>query len=142
MNTQATKITPIPLVNSAPINDDDRQDLAAFTGQPISSQEWATIRQCLRCLTQGKCIDSGDGSDDKPFIRLCTAEELKARGGILNGRGAVRMVAAEWKNADGRISVVTAARLRTFTPAGLTSHREWDQWWSDQEKAKADRRAE
>lgn len=138
--TASATATPLAAAPT-PITDEERRDLEAFTGQAISLAEWSAIRQCLRCLTQGKCIDSGDGPDDKPFVRGCTAEELAARGGAMSGREAVRRVAGAWRQADGKISLVEIARQLVFSPAGLKSRAEWDTHWTDVEKARAARAA-
>lgn len=137
MNTQATKATPVPLASASPVGEEERADLELMLGVKITD-DWPAIRQCLRCITQGRVIDAGEGEDDKPFVRDLTAEELAMRP-RLSGRAAVRSLVSYAKLMS--MPALEAARMLAFTAEANQSRREWDAWWAKVEADRAERRA-
>jgi len=156
MKTHKPKVAPLPLAQASPVTADERADLELILGVDLSN-DWPAIRQCLRCLTQGKVIDSGNGDDDKPYVRDCTALEAAARAAMVaearglaarlaphmscqfSGREAARAVALLSRSKG--IDALTAARSLAFTLAAIQSRAEWDAWRAEIEAARAERRA-
>lgn len=145
-----TNVTPLPLVGASPIGHDEQKDLEAFLSVDLKA-DWPAIRQCLRCLTQGKVIDAGEDADGRLFVRECTHEERKpraeavqaiGRAGLVSwlftGREAVRAVATLARAKS--LTALEAARSLAFTPAALKSRAEWDAWWVTIEAERAERR--
>jgi len=80
------EVLPIPLsTSSSPVGEDERGDLEMMLGVPIRDG-WPPIRQCLRCLTQGRILDTVKAPTTvlgKPDVRIsvrpCEPGELAAR---------------------------------------------------------------
>lgn len=91
-----------------PMTQTLRDDIDTLSGDPLSDREWALLRQCLRCLIQGKRIVAQPGRKVK---------RIEPGYDPLNESTAISAILHAAKIQD--ISVVAAARslvILTETP--------------------------